>query len=277
MRLISLRIFLIWLFPAMVFCQNNILKNIQEDFESFKYADVITLTGQALTNIKNISPDELLKIYTLQGASYFSLSNNDSARIAFVNILQIDSTFTLDSTQISPKIISFFNQTKRNYLLTKRVNKPPVKTKIDSLSLQKIKNLEQQNSNFKGALVRSIFLPGWGQLYLGNSAKGILLTGAGLLALGSSVYFIFDTKNKENKYLNETNPGFINGKYNDYNTSYKIRNTFLISYVIIWLYSQIDLLLFQNNPGSIQSIPLTNSLNLNINPIIKTFSLNLNF
>lgn len=277
MRFFSKVIILSFLFFRFIYCQSDIVKKIQYDFENFKYPDVVSLSNQALEHKNIFTPDELIKIYTLQGASYFSLSNNDSARIAFTNLLQIDSTFTPDSSQISPKIISFFNQIKKNYLLISRINEKPLKTEIDSASIKKIKSLELQNSNFRGAQLRSIFLPGWGQLYLGSTAKGILLMTAGLTALGSSIYFIIDSKNKENKYLSETDPGIINSKYNSYNTAYKIRNTLLISYVVIWLYTQIDLLLFSSNSSSIQSIPLTDKLNLDFNPFVNAFSLQLNF
>ncbi|MEK6553091.1 MAG: hypothetical protein AABZ54_06545, partial [Bacteroidota bacterium] len=44
----------------------------------------------------------------------------------------------------------------------------------------------------------------------------------------------------------ESNKLLIQQKYDDYNKSYKIRNVLIISYAVIWLYSQIDLLFFSN-------------------------------
>ena len=46
--------------------------------------------------------------------------------------------------------------------------------------------------------------------------------------------------------MNESNKLLIQQKYDDYNKSYKIRNVLIISYAVVWLYSQIDLLFFSN-------------------------------
>ena len=109
------------------------------------------------------------------------------------------------------------------------------------------------------ALGRSILFPGMGHLYLSNNAKGWILTSLNTAALGSMLYFIFDSRNKELDYLEQTEPALINEKYDKYNTSYKIRNTLIITYAVIWIYSQIDLLFFSDDEISnkINTILLT--------------------
>ena len=109
------------------------------------------------------------------------------------------------------------------------------------------------------------------------TAKGILFMGAGLLTLGSSVYFFIDANNKENKYLNETDPRVIGSRYNDYNSAYKIRNTLIISYIVIWIYTQIDMLLFSRNDDSIENNSTSGQYNIQFNPSFNGFSIRINF
>ncbi|MEW6703038.1 MAG: hypothetical protein AB1298_10030, partial [Bacteroidota bacterium] len=51
-------------------------------------------------------------------------------------------------------------------------------------------------------------------------------------------------KRRENNYLKETDKILIAQKYDDYNRSYRVRNTLIISYAVIWVFSQLDLFLF---------------------------------
>ena len=44
------------------------------------------------------------------------------------------------------------------------------------------------------------------------------------------------------QYLN-----LIQNKYDTYNSAYKIRNTLIVTSVVLWLYSQIDLLFFSDD------------------------------
>ena len=61
------------------------------------------------------------------------------------------------------------------------------------------------------------------------------------------IYFIFDSNSKQNSYLNEIDLELIQNKYDRYNSAYKIRNAFIISSVVLWLYAQIDLFFFSDD------------------------------
>ncbi|MCB0732713.1 MAG: hypothetical protein KDC88_16940, partial [Ignavibacteriae bacterium] len=125
----------------------------------------------------------------------------------------------------------------------------------------------QQNvilDDFHTAVAKSLIIPGWGHLQLENSTKGWILTSVSTVTLGSMIYFVFDANSKEKDYLAETNANMISLKYNDYDKSYKIRNSLIAAYAAVWLYSQIDLLFFSNNLRS-KNISLQNNSIINQN------------
>jgi TM2 domain-containing membrane protein YozV len=111
----------------------------------------------------------------------------------------------------------------------------------------------ETSTGIKPVIIRSLIFPGWGQLYNNNKLKGWILTSLGAITISSAVYFIIDSNNKQKKYLNDVNLSTIQNNYNEYNTSYKLKNISIISFIAVWVYSQIDILFFSQN----NSLPLT--------------------
>jgi hypothetical protein len=163
--------------------------------------------------------------------------------------LKIDDSHDLDPVEISPKIINFFNEIKQDYSAVNQEEIPINENMGEDLTEEQTYQniINKKNKVYQHSLLRSFAAPGWGHLYLSGSSKGWILTTASTAALGSMLYFIYDANQKETDYLNETNKTLIQEKYDEYNTSYKIRNGLIFTYAAIWLYSQIDLLFFSDD------------------------------
>ncbi len=236
------------------------LSVLRNEFEAFQYGRVIENAETMLLHKNNYNKDQLMEIYRLKGVSEFSLLNDTAAKKSFIQILRIDSSYALDSAKTSPKIISFFNQIKNEYIREKVYSKSPEK-KPNTVPINSSQTLES-NNDIKPVIIRSLIFPGWGQIYNNsNSLKGWILTSLGVAALGSTVYFIIDCNNKQKKYLNDVNLSTIQNNYNQYNTSYKLKNISLISFIAVWVYSQIDVL-FISQSSSRPLVQLrTNSMN----------------
>ena len=209
-------------------------------FKSFQYSEVISLADSVLAQDSLLTATELIEIYRMKALSHFSIGEEQYAKNCFNEILKTDPRFKLDPVQNSPKIISFFNQIKLDYLQNQitiknstplEQNNEPIKTTF-ALYPQK---------NIKSAMVKSVLLPGWGHLYLDKKKSGIPLLLGSIVTLPSMIYFIYDANQKERDYLNETDSDEIQTKYDTYNQSYKIRNGLIAGYALIWLYSQWDL------------------------------------
>ncbi|MHB1686606.1 MAG: hypothetical protein ACYCVH_04435 [Ignavibacteriaceae bacterium] len=226
------------------FAQQNAvsISSLKNKFESFEYNKVIS-DADSMLALKNVfSREEQIEIFMMKGISQFSLSDDYGAQKSFKEILIIDPSYTLDSTKVSPKIISFFNGIKSNYQKELSIKTESIKTKTDTVYVPKIITNVEPVNNIKQAMFRSVLIPGLGHFYLGDNAKGWILTSLSAVTIASSIYFIIDSNKKEKDYLDETNPGLIQQKYDAYNSSYKMKNISILTFAVVWLYSQIDLL-----------------------------------
>ena len=227
---------------------NESLNIIIENFKNFEYAEVIRLSQNLLKNNNELNDDQLIEIYTMKGVSHYSFGEDDYARESFLEILKMDSSFTLDQNKISPKIITLFNQVKREYLknLSEEIpeEKPLQIVRVDTVFVpQIVKDVESENK-LKNSLIRSVVFPGVGHFYNGSETKGWILTSLSALSLTSIVYFIIDSNKKEKEYLQERDINLIEDKYDLYNFSNRMKNISIGSFAAVWLYSQIDLLFF---------------------------------
>jgi hypothetical protein len=219
---------------------SDALEDVARPFKSFQYSEVISIADSILTQDSVLSSPDLMEIYRMKALSHFSLGEELYAKNCFYEILKIDPRFKLDPVQNSPKIISFFNQIKLDYLQNQITIKDSTPSEENNDSAKTVFPSYLQK-NMKSAMVKSLVLPGWGHLYLDKKKSGIILLTGSFVTIPSMIYFIFDTNQKEKDYLNQTDFDEIQNKYDDYNQSYKIRNALIAGYALIWLYSQWDL------------------------------------
>lgn len=219
----------------------SILKN---QLESFNYKGVIESADKMIEHKEKLSKSSLIEIYRMKGIAEFSLSDLESAKATFLSLLAIDTSYILDSSNTSPKIIAYFNQTKQNYLAgLAAVPKPGIIIKTDTVVIHD----GTSSAYLKQALIRSLIFPGLGHFYLNQSLKGITFTSLTVISLTSMIYYITDSNKRQKDYLNSSDNTIIQSKYNQYNTSYKMRNISILTLAAVWLYSQIDLLFFSNS------------------------------
>ncbi len=234
---------------------------MQSKFEHFQYGDVISIANKLLLGKAPFTRKDLLDIYTQKGISHYSLSEDDAAKKSFIEILRIDSSYTLDSTKVSPKIIAFFKQVKNDYISQEAEIESRTVVRFDTIYVPKVKYDYEHENRLKNALFRSIIIPGLGQIYKEEYFKGVVLTVLSSASLIASIYYIADTNVKEKAYLVETNTGLIGSKYDDYNSAYKKRNISMISFGVLWIYSQIDLLFLSEDIKGGNNIIQNSSLN----------------
>lgn len=238
------------------------LDSIKKKFESFEYKEVISLSDKVLDPLNLKSPSEKIEILRMRAISQYSLWDENAARESFKEILRINNQYELDSLKNSPKIVSLFKSVKKEFNLeTAPQKKEAGKINIDSLLNYERHKFSIESSSMKAAFTKSLILPGWGHLHTGEELRGWLLISATAITLGSSIYFSVDAYNKEKDYLSATVQPIINDLYTKYNSSYKLRNISLISFAVVWIYSQIDLAYFSNNYFQITSANLEKNIN----------------
>ena len=247
-KLILLGIFSFLVSSSILGQNKTSLKELQFQFQSFNYSNVINLADNLLKNKNQFNKDDLIEIYLLKGISHYSLGQSDSVRSSFYEILNLNDSYKIDPNKVSPKIINELEKLKAEYSRFISNNNSMVTVKRDTVHIVDTVLVKPDKDIYSAAVIRSMVLPGWGHLYSGHNTKGWILTSASALTLGSMVYFIFDANDKRSKYLNEVDPSLVDEKYNAYNTSYKIRNSLIVTYALLWIYSQIDILFISEIP-----------------------------
>lgn len=227
------------------FSQEISFNQIKEQYEAFEYEKVIQLSTLFIKQ-SGISDSVKIEVYQMRVVAFYSLGDEASTQNSFREILKINKNYQPDPSKISPRLIAIFQTVKEDYLKFLRQN---TVTKDTSLQSTKFFSPDQLRSS----VLKNLLVPGWGQISNGYSTKGYLLSIASSGNLLSMVYFIFDSKKKENEYLKEINKNLIPSKYDSYNKAYKWRNILITSYILLWVYSQVDLLLFSNGSELNQS------------------------
>lgn len=258
----KLIIIILFTWASYTFAQEVSYQKVKQMYEKFEYENVIKFSNQLLQ--QGGLPDSLaVDVHIMRANIFYSNDDEVSTRKSFEDILTIKKNYIPNPSNISPKLISIFNEVKAEFIR----NHPDVIQPQDS-SQAKPQTISIDPSTMRNAIVQNILIPGLGQLYIGNNTKGWISAPISTISLGAMIYSVLNTKNKENAYLNETNKLLIQQKYDDYNSAYKIRNIFIISYAVIWLYSQIDLLLFSNSEHNTENeLSQSNNFNLTSSPL----------
>ena len=236
---------MLFIFTTFITAQQNVnpIDTLVRLFESFQYPKVIAACDSLLKNNLTFTEKQLIEIYRVKGISEFSLLEEENAKKSFIAILNLDSEFELDSSSTSPKIIYFFNNVKSKYIDDLNRQKE-LQTKQGTLYTSRVAQNIAVKENLKKAMLRSIVLPGMGHIFIGEKTKGLILTSLSAVSFCSMIYLIFNTNKRQNDYQSETDPNLMVERYNDYNNSYKFRNASIITFAVIWLYSQVDILFF---------------------------------
>ncbi len=258
-------ILLILFFACTALAQNSVdsIAALKTNFESFRYREVIS-TGERLLRNDNLNKEQKIEIYRIVGISQFTLMENNAAEQSFRNILNLDSSFVMDSSNTSPKIIEFFNGVKKNFKISADLNRVQ-KVRTDTVYINKQSSSPGPGIP-KGAVIGSFLFPGLGHLYEGNRTKGWILCSLSALTVGSAIYYSVRTGSTGRTYHNAVDPSQIENDYSAYNSAYKMRNFSIAAFAAVWIYSQIDLLFVSSPPAAmLPSIGFSPSSGLNLN------------
>ncbi|MCA9731868.1 MAG: hypothetical protein H6696_11745 [Deferribacteres bacterium] len=194
---------------------------------------------QLLQKDHTLNPEQLLTIHRYMALSYFSLGQMDSARVHFFSVLSIDTKFSLDPIDTSPKIINFFKEVKSQY--------QDVITKDESTVLAYPKYIFLPDIRPKAA-AHSLFVPGWGQIMKKQKRKAYILGGSFFVtALSAGGTYILERK-RHDAYLDETKTSKIPSLYDSYNNTSKTRHVLQYTALSIWAASLLDALFTKYEP-----------------------------
>lgn len=208
--------------PALQ-AQSSIADILQVKFyyDAVEFEKAISTGREILTSGQSFTADELSFLHRYLALSYYNIGQVDSARIHFLSLLSLDAGYELDPVTVSPKIIDFFNDIKKDYQAL--AGSGPAYTRYVFVQDPR-----------PGAAWRSMLLPGWGQFYKHQKTKGYILGGTfwgSLLAAGLSLVM---ENNARDDYLGSVAPEEIERTYSDYNQWHKTRQAFTIASAALW-------------------------------------------
>jgi len=96
-----------------LFDSDDPMEQLQKYYQNSEYEKSIKLAERILRN-PNISDYDRSKTYIIKGVSEFSSNQFLNARLTFMEYIQFNESGNIDSQNVSPKIIAFFNEIKNN-------------------------------------------------------------------------------------------------------------------------------------------------------------------
>lgn len=214
--------------------QQSLVQQMIQAFRQLDYGTAQKIGKQIAADYKSFTPIELLEIHKILGVIAYQDGNISEANAQFEQALSIDRTAQLDSVYVSPKIIQFFKNLKLSYNSKKESS--------ETGKLIQYRYLVKPDPR-PAATLRSMILPGWGQLYKNDKIKGYILVGSTTAVTLATALFHVLQKNAHDEYLKATDPNIIEQKYDKYNSFYKLRNNTALVAGGIWLYAFFDALL----------------------------------
>jgi tetratricopeptide (TPR) repeat protein len=210
------------------FTPSSIVYEIDTALAAFNYQQADNLIGMALEHIDSFNYAEQQQVYTYAALRKFQQGDQLRAKDYFLRILEIDPNFTLDPVEMSPKIVSFFQITKLEYLeeMNRRLS------------------LLEQELRYNPVPWRSLVFPGWEQWHRGYHLKASIWAAAGTACLIGTAQAVIRTHDKKNAYLAAQASDEVNALYREYNRLYKSQFYWSYVYLTVWLASHLDALFF---------------------------------
>lgn len=214
-----------------------LLREIEQAYNELNFTEAEIKAETALENHERFNADELTQIHKILGLIYFSQNREAEARTEFENALSLNSELELDPLMVSPKIMEFFKQVKTDF----------IKEQENTDAASRVRYVLVSDSR-PAAAMRSMVLPGWGQLYKEEKRKGIVLMSLWTAGVVGSVVTHIARNDARDDYLAARNPDEIESRFDRFDTFHKLRNNLVLFSAGVWLFSYFDAIL-KEQPG----------------------------
>ena len=212
---------------------DEVIQDIRSAYERVDFDVAESRIKEALDNYEQFSPSELAQIYVFSALVNYAQNNRTEAQAQLGLAIQLNPEVEVDPILAPPGLVEMAARIKT--LMAESGNELEEEPELRYLVLADPR---------PGAALRSMILPGWGQLYKGQKRKGYSLVGAwGLTAGGTLVAHILRAS-AENDYLDAATTDEALRLYDDFNRWHQVRNNLFLASAGIWVYSYIDALVF---------------------------------
>ena len=216
------------------------LDAIWEAYQQLDYALAADSARAALARYEQFSVGELAELHLILGLVAFSQDQPEQARLEFAAALDLQAAIQLDELLVSPKIMEFFEAVRAERAQLQQVEG-------ETPSAVRYVIVEDQRAE---AALRSMVLPGWGQLHKGERFKGRVLVGLwGAVVAGGAAAHLLRQRAAED-YRAAATPAEALDRYAPFDRWHRTRNALLVGAAGIWLYSYVDALIARGAPAT---------------------------
>lgn len=220
----------------------TLVERVESAYENLAYDDAEALARNALARFEAFSPDQLIRLHTTLALILYARGEELEAAEQFRGALTLSPDLRLDPLLVSPVTLAFFEETKAAFVRERNVEDSP------EVAIRYIQLYDERPA----ATWRSAVLPGWGQRYKGEGAKGWVMTGLWVATLGGAAVAHIQRQDARNVYLAETDPALVADRFDTYNTWHKARGGLLIGAMAVWVYAAVDALTSGGPQSSLQ-------------------------
>lgn len=232
---------------SSVLAQTNTqaVTDMRNAFQQLHYTAAKKAGEQALQHWQRLTPQQVIEVHQVLGVIAYSEGDFFEAKSQFEQALSLEPDLKLDSLYVSPKIHQFLDQLKANLAMGNGHSSGASRYLV-------IPDLRPQ------AALRSLLLPGLGQLHKNQKSKGrVLMAGAGASVVLTGALHLRREKAREN-YLSASTIAKAEATYRRYNTLNRARNLSALLTSGLWLYSFFDALTSPAaQPPPVSLLPLT--------------------
>ena len=215
----------------------EVIEEIRNAYERVDFEVAEQRIKEALEQYERFSPNELAQIYVFSALVNYARDDRAEAESQLGFALQLNPGLELDPIIAPPGLVEIADQLKKAIQESGTAGEAEPEVRYLVLSDPR-----------PGAALRSMILPGWGQLYKGEKTKGYRILGAwGVMAGGTFAAHLIRA-NAENEYLDAATIEDATLFYDDFNRWHQIRNNLFLASAGVWVYSYIDALISQKSP-----------------------------
>ena len=211
---------------------STLLESMRTAFRELDYTRAEAVAQNILSTYGAYSVEELIEAHTTIALLKYAQNRQDESRQHFESALSLNGDLELDSLLVSPKIMAFFDDVRTESTLRQ----------ANAESMVVVRYMLQEDPR-PGAALRSMILPGLGQLYKTERRKGWMIVGAWTGALTATTAAHIARQNARRSYLGARDPSEIADRYDTYNRLHKIRNGLALVATGIWIYGYLDALI----------------------------------
>jgi len=206
---------------------SSLLANANAAYEDLDFTAARFLLDGMIESPSQIPVADLARAHLLLGVIDYTEGFNDAARRHFMSAVQLRPGIQPDPATVSPKIIDFFDS------VAAEPSPPPANSEVRYVTVVDAR---------PGAALRSVILPGWGQLHKGDRARGYVLGSAWVATAAGAAAMHVSQRQARDQYLDETDPMRVEERYDVFNRRHKARNVLGAAAAVVWLTAYVDAL-----------------------------------